>query len=242
MRLDRYLCQSLGCSRSEAKILLKSKRITCNGEMIKSASHHVRDDEEICLDEQPLQLPTFTYWMVHKPAGVVCANEDTEHHTVFDLLPPELAVSPLGTVHCVGRLDLDTTGLVLITDDGQWSHRVTSPNADCPKRYQVELKTPFAEPEQAIQQFAEGVQLHNEPKLTAPAALSVDGVTATVEISEGRYHQVKRMFAAVDNRVVGLHRDRIGPIELDPMLDEGEYRHLTDEEIAFFMPDTANVG
>lgn len=243
MRLDRYLSQSLSCSRSEAKILLKSKRVECNGEVIKSSSHQVQEHEQITLDQQPLSLPTFSYWMLYKPAGVVCANEDTEHPTVFDLLPAELSFSPLGTVHCVGRLDLDTTGLVLITDDGQWSHRVTSPNAECSKRYQVQLKVPFENPESVVEQFKQGLQLNNEFKLTAPAELQIQSENeATVEISEGRYHQVKRMFAAVGNRVVGLHRDRIGPIELDLMMDEGEYRHLTDEEIAYFMPVTSDVS
>ncbi|WP_049097636.1 16S rRNA pseudouridine(516) synthase RsuA, partial [Klebsiella michiganensis] len=133
--------------------------------------------------------------------------------------------------HAAGRLDIDTTGLVLMTDDGQWSHRITSPRHHCEKTYLVTLENPLDE--STAEQFAKGVQLHNEKDLTKPAVLEV--VTPTevrLTISEGRYHQVKRMFAAVGNHVVGLHRERIGDIALDASLAPGEYRPLTAEEIA----------
>jgi pseudouridine synthase len=129
------------------------------------------------------------------------------------------------------HLDIDTTGLVLMTDDGQWSHRITSPRHHCEKTYRVMLESPVSD--STAQQFADGVQLHNEKDLTRPAVLEVITPTEVrLTISEGRYHQVKRMFAAVGNRVVGLHRERIGAIALDDDLEPGEYRPLTAEEIA----------
>lgn len=134
-------------------------------------------------------------------------------------------------LHAAGRLDIDTTGLVLMTDDGQWSHRITSPRHHCEKTYLVTLESPVSD--DTAEQFTKGVQLHNEKDLTKPALLDVLTPTEVrLTISEGRYHQVKRMFAAVGNRVVGLHRERIGEIALDPELEPGEYRPLTEEEIA----------
>ena len=134
-------------------------------------------------------------------------------------------------LHAAGRLDIDTTGLVLMTDDGQWSHRITSPRHHCEKTYLVELENPLEEG--VAEQFAKGVQLHNEKDLTKPAVLEVITPTEVrLTISEGRYHQVKRMFAAVGNHVVGLHRERIGDITLDASLEPGEYRPLTEDEIA----------
>ena len=134
-------------------------------------------------------------------------------------------------LHAAGRLDIDTTGLVLMTDDGQWSHRITSPRHHCEKTYLVTLESPVAD--DTAEQFARGVQLHNEKDLTKPAVLEVITPTQVrLTISEGRYHQVKRMFAAVGNHVVELHRERIGAIKLDDDLEPGEYRPLTEDEIA----------
>lgn len=133
-------------------------------------------------------------------------------------------------LHAAGRLDIDTTGLVLMTDDGQWSHRITSPRHHC-ENLSGDPESPVADDTAA--QFAKGVQLHNEKYLTKPATLEViTPVQVRLTISEGRYHQVKRMFAAVGNRVVELHRERIGAITLDENLAPGEYRPLTEEEIA----------
>lgn len=134
-------------------------------------------------------------------------------------------------LHAAGRLDIDTTGLVLMTDDGQWSHRITSPKHHCEKTYLVTLEHPVAE--DTAEQFAVGVQLHNEATLTKPAQLEViEPQLVRLTISEGRYHQVKRMFGAVGNRVAALHRERIGAIVMDEDLAPGEYRPLTEEEIA----------
>ena len=167
------------------------------------------------------------YFMLNKPQGYVCSTEDPDHPTVLYFLDEPVAYK----LHAAGRLDIDTTGLVLMTDDGQWSHRITSPRHHCEKTYLVTLENPLSA--DTAEQFAKGVQLHNEKDLTKPAVLEeVTPTEVRLTISEGRYHQVKRMFAAVGNRVVGLHRERIGEIALDPTLEPGEYRPLTEEEIA----------
>ncbi|MGL6146861.1 MAG: pseudouridine synthase, partial [Plesiomonas sp.] len=133
-------------------------------------------------------------------------------------------------LHPAGRLDIDTTGLVLLTDDGQWSHRITSPRHHCEKTYLVTLADPVDA--SAIALFAEGVQLRSEPDLTRPAVLELLGShQARLTITEGKYHQVKRMFAAIGNKVTALHRECVGGIALDSNLAEGEYRRLTDDEV-----------
>jgi 16S rRNA pseudouridine516 synthase len=165
--------------------------------------------------------------MLNKPQGYVCSTDDPDHPTVLYFLEEPTAYK----LHAAGRLDIDTTGLVLMTDDGQWSHRITSPRHHCEKTYLVTLESPLADDTAA--QFTAGVQLHNEKDLTKPATLEVvSECQVRLTISEGRYHQVKRMFAAVGNHVVALHRERIGAIVMDEDLGEGEYRPLTAEEIA----------
>ena len=165
--------------------------------------------------------------MLNKPHGYVCSTDDPDHPTILYFLDEPVAHK----LHAAGRLDIDTTGLVLMTDDGQWSHRITSPRHHCEKTYLVALESPLAEGTAEL--FAKGVQLHNEKDLTKPAVLEVITPTEVrLTISEGRYHQVKRMFAAVGNHVVGLHRERIGDIQLDESLAPGEYRPLTEAEIA----------
>ncbi len=150
------------------------------------------------------------YFMLNKPQGYVCSTDDPDHPTVLYFLDEPVAWK----LHAAGRLDIDTTGLVLMTDDGQWSHRITSPRHHCEKTYLVTLESPVAD--DTAEQFAKGVQLHNEKDLTKPAVLEVITPTQVrLTISEGRYHQVKRMFAAVGNHVVELHRERIGGITLD---------------------------
>jgi 16S rRNA pseudouridine516 synthase len=166
--------------------------------------------------------------MLHKPAGCVCATADREHRTVLDLLGAERASG----LHIAGRLDIDATGLVLLTDDGDWSHRLTSPRHSFPKTYRVTLDAPLGAQAATLRA---GVALRNEPRRCAPAALEPLGDNRwRVTIREGKYHQVKRMFAAVGNHVVALHRERIGRVALDPRLAPGEFRALTPDEIASF--------
>ncbi len=228
MRLDKFISQQLGVSRAIAGREIRAQRITIDGEVVRDASFKLNLDHQVEFDGNPLnQQNGPRYFMLNKPQGYVCSTEDPDHPTVLYFLDVPVAHK----LHAAGRLDIDTTGLVLMTDDGQWSHRITSPRHHCEKTYLVTLESPVAD--DTAEQFAHGVQLHNEKDLTKPARLDVITPTEVrLTISEGRYHQVKRMFAAVGNRVTGLHRERIGEIELDQDLEPGEYRPLTEQEIA----------
>jgi len=228
MRLDKFISQQLGVSRAIAGREIRAQRITIDGEVVRDASFKLNPDHQVEFDGNPLnQQNGPRYFMLNKPQGYVCSTEDPDHPTVLYFLDVPVAHK----LHAAGRLDIDTTGLVLMTDDGQWSHRITSPRHHCEKTYLVTLESPVAD--DTAEQFAHGVQLHNEKDLTKPARLDVITPTEVrLTISEGRYHQVKRMFAAVGNRVTGLHRERIGEIELDQDLEPGEYRPLTEQEIA----------
>jgi 16S rRNA pseudouridine516 synthase len=168
--------------------------------------------------------------MMHKPAGVVCSHREPGR-SVYELLPPRWR-SRTPALSSVGRLDLDTTGLLLITDDGEFLHRVISPRSHAPKRYVARLGKSLAGTESEI--FARGdLLLEGEDRPLAPAGLEVlDPFTARLTLTEGRYHQVKRMFAAVGNHVTALHRDRIGALALPPDLMPGAWRRLTPVECA----------
>ena len=226
MRLDQYLASGTGLSRKDAKRAITGKRVQVNGQLCRSTSANINTGDSVLLDGEPVTLPGELYLMLHKPAGVISATTDSNQPTALDLLPPELARQ----VHIAGRLDKDTTGLLLITSDGQWSHRVTSPRRDCPKTYRVQLAEPLtAEARQALEQ---GIQLNGEDTATRPAqVLACSEQEIELTISEGRYHQVKRMLAAVGNHVTALHRQRIGAIELDAGLAPGQFRELTRSEI-----------
>lgn len=234
LRLDKFLCDCTELTRSLAKKVIHKGRVTVNGSVTKDAGHWVKDEDEVCLDGNRLSLRGPMYIMLHKPAGFTCSTQEETHPSALDLLD----VDKPDALHFAGRLDVDTTGLVLITDDGQWSHRVTSPRHGCDKRYRVELADPIGT--DLIPVFAEGIVLRGEETPTLPATLELipdtslpDGQTrqAWLTLQEGRYHQVKRMFGAVGNRVVNLHRDQIGPVRLDPELAPGEWRYLTEDEI-----------
>ncbi|WP_207062546.1 16S rRNA pseudouridine(516) synthase RsuA [Motiliproteus sp. SC1-56] len=228
-RLDRFVSQGTSLSRSQARKAIVGGRVTVDGERVRDAAFAVTPNAKVALEGEVLCLRKPLYLMLNKPAGVVSATRDGEHMTVLDLLPPALREG----LHPAGRLDRDTTGLVLLSDDGDWTHRVTAPRRQCTKRYRVTLAEPLVADAEA--RFAAGLLLRNDPKPTRPATLErVDNRHALVSISEGRYHQVKRMFAALGNRVVALHRDRIGTLSLDPALKPGEYRPLTEQEVNSF--------
>ncbi|WP_139215065.1 16S rRNA pseudouridine(516) synthase RsuA [Oceanisphaera psychrotolerans] len=226
MRLDRFLCESTGLTRSVAKKALHRGDVTVDGLVVKKSDQQI-NGQEVRLEGRLLVAPGPRYLLLHKPAGYISSTQDEDHPCVLQLLPPELRRG----LQCAGRLDVDTTGLLLLTDDGQWSHRLRSPKKACNKVYQVDLSDPLAS--DVTQRFAEGVELHGEDKATLPATLEVLTPTRVLlTIQEGKYHQVKRMFAAVGNHVMGLHRLQIGDIVLDDSLAPGEWRHLTAEEIA----------
>ncbi|MEZ5530420.1 MAG: 16S rRNA pseudouridine(516) synthase RsuA [Porticoccaceae bacterium] len=226
MRLDRFISNTSDYSRSQVKQLVREGQVLINGQPATSPSTPVSDADQVTVDGMALSTPAPRYLMLHKPVGVVSATKDSEHPTALDLLdeprPEQLQIA--------GRLDIDTTGLLLITDDGQWNHRITSPRSDCRKTYLVELAEPLRA--ELVKKFHDGLWLNGEKRRCLPADLEITGEhCARLTISEGKYHQVKRMFAAVGNQVTELHRVRVGEIELDPALEPGEYRPLTQQEI-----------
>lgn len=230
MRLDKFIAEQTGLTRSQAAKALKSGVVSVNEEIEKSGARKVSAEDIIRYEGELLEwLEGGQYFMLYKPQGYVCSHDDGEYPTVFQFFDYPL----MNKLHTAGRLDVDTTGLVLLTDDGQWSHRITSPKHHCEKTYLVTL----ADPVEAFyaQQLAEGILLRGEKEPCLPAKMEIlDDYNVNLTISEGRYHQVKRMFAALGNKVEALHRWRIGDIVLDESLEEGEYRGLSDEEIGSF--------
>lgn len=226
MRLDKLIAQSTAFSRAQAKGIIRGGKVTVNGEVAKSGAIKLDDDAIVEYMGVSIKKPEPQYIMFNKPAGVVCANVDEDHETVFD----KLFLPRMDTLHIAGRLDIDTTGLILITDDGQWSHKITSPKHNHEKTYLIDLDTAITEKQ--IRILTEGVQLKSEAKRSLPAKVEVvSDLQIKMTITEGKYHQVKRMMAAVGNHVVKLHRQQIGTIELDAALKPGEWRKLTLDEI-----------
>ncbi|MDG2961945.1 16S rRNA pseudouridine(516) synthase RsuA [Exercitatus varius] len=227
MRLDKFIAEQTGLTRSQSARALRQGAVTVNGEAEKNGARKVSAQDEILFDGEPLQwLEGFQYFMLNKPQGYVCSHDDGDYPTVYQFFDYPLA----GKLHTAGRLDADTTGLVLLTDDGQWSHRVTSPKHHCEKTYLVTLADPVESNYQAA--CEQGILLRGEKEPTKPAKLEIiDDYNVNLTISEGRYHQVKRMFAALGNKVEALHRWRVGPVLLDDRLAEGEFRPLTRQEI-----------
>ena len=226
MRLDKYLCHSTGLTRSRAQGMIRSGQVTVNGEVVKDTSYKLPADAVVTWRDQTVQLSGKRYYMLNKPVDVVCATTDAQHRTVLDLLGGENTKG----LHVAGRLDIDTTGLVLLSDDGDWTHRITSPKHECSKTYRVSLAEPVDE--SLTGRFAEGIELRNEEKKTRPAGLEIITPTEVrLTIGEGKYHQVKRMFAAVGNKVLALHRERIGALVLDPDLEPGQWRELSKAEV-----------
>ncbi|MDP2226687.1 MAG: pseudouridine synthase [Moraxellaceae bacterium] len=231
MRLDKFVAHATPHSRSEVRRLLKSGRLCVNGESVRDAGLGLADTDVVTLDGAVLVLRGPRYFMLHKPLGVVSATTDGGHATVLDLLR---GVERDG-LHVAGRLDADSTGLVLISDDGTWSHRVMSPGRH-EKRYRVRTARPIS-PDTAPR-FAAGLALRGEEdQPTRPARLEQTGdCEALVWLQEGRYHQLRRMFAAVGNHVESLHREAVAGIELDTALAAGEWRALAPAEIALALP------
>jgi 16S rRNA pseudouridine516 synthase len=229
MRLDRFLSHATDLTRRQAQGAIRAGEVRVDGVPVRDPGMHVAGDADVEYASQSLALPGPRYFMLHKPEGVVCATRAERHRTVIDLLE----VLNADDLHICGRLDVDATGLVLITDDGEWSHRVTAPRHKFPKTYRVTLAEPLGE--QAAHHLERGVFLKEEKHRCLPAALERLGDTdVRLTLTEGKYHQVKRMFAAVGNHVVALHRERIGAVALDPDLPPGAARALTPEEIESF--------
>lgn len=228
MRLDKLLANATTLSRSKVKSMIKKNSVTVNAIVNTDPACKVTLNDKVRINGQLVEFPRDRYFLLHKPAGYICSAADEEYPSALKIL----SLSETKDFHFAGRLDQDTTGLVLITNDGDWSHRVTSPRKKCQKTYKVWLKSPISERQK--RQLENGVLLKNESKPTLPARVeTVGSQIINLSLSEGRYHQVKRMLAAVDNRVIRLHRESIGRLCLGE-LKEGEWRELTPQEIDWF--------
>lgn len=226
LRLDKYICESTELTRNEAKKLLKMGLVTVDDSVVKNSAMKVHEDQIVAIEGEEISPRGLRYIMLHKPENFICSNVDEIHPSINHLIDLDKAFE----LNTVGRLDVDTTGLVLLSDDGKWSHQITSPKKSCPKCYQVVTATQISE--EQIKLLEEGVLLRGEDEPTKPAKVEkVTDYQILLTISEGKYHQVKRMLAAVGNKVVELHRISIGSIELDSELEEGQWRYLTEEEI-----------
>ena len=228
MRLDKLTASASELSRSEAARAIKKGFVQVNGRVAKNAKDNVDPlQDEVTLYDEVLFYREFVYLMLNKPQGYICSTKDEKKQTVLELLPKIMACRE---PHSCGRLDIDTTGLVLLTDDGSWSYGITSPKKKCIKTYFVNSAEELSEED--IQALEEGVMLDGEDKLTLPAQLKKLGdCYYELKIMEGRFHQIKRMFIARDNMVVKLHRHSIGLITLDEDLAEGDFRELSADEV-----------
>ena len=227
MRLDRAAALS-GLTRAEAKRAVASGRVRVKGAVIRDAATQA-DPADVTVDDVPVQAGE-VYMMVHKPAGVLTATEDRRLPTVADLLPEPVRKRNPGPV---GRLDRDVTGLVIMTTDGQLAHRLISPKWKAEKVYRARCAGRLTEAD--VARFAGGVALSDfTAKPAGLAVIAADDAesVADVTLTEGKFHQVKRMFAAVGHPLIGLHRLRIGCVTLDDALAPGECRPLTEEEVA----------
>lgn len=225
-RLDRLISALTGINRKDVRALLASSRVLLDGKPARDISHPVDQFSHLCLDGKVLQARKRKYLMLNKPAGVVSATRDDEHRTVVDLLES----GQTGDLHIAGRLDFNSTGLLLLTNDGQWSRRLAAPEQGVPKVYRVTLEQPLSDA--YVQAFADGMYLAYEGITTRPAGLTIlSARCAEVVLMEGRYHQIKRMFGQFDNRVLTLHRVAIGGLSLDTRLALGQSRELRPLEL-----------
>lgn len=222
LRLDKYLANSRAGSRSEVKEYIRKGRVTVNGTVCRDNSRYIEETDEVCLDGKRIVYKEHVYYMLNKPAGVVSATEDPVERTVIELFPPELRKG----LFPVGRLDKDSVGLLIITDDGEFAHRFTSPSGHVDKRYLIRTDQPLCVED--AKKFSEGITLADGTTLKS-AKLEIsenDPCQAEVTISEGKYHQIKRMIASCGKTVTYLKRLSMGDITLDPDLEEGEFKEL----------------
>jgi len=232
MRLDKFLVACAVGSRTEVKNFLKSGRVTVNGKKEKSAKLQIDEEtDEICFDGQKLDYEEFVYYMMNKPQGVISATEDPKHKTVLDLLDDYARAKE---VFPVGRLDIDTHGLLLLTNDGKLAHALLSPKRHVDKTYLAQVKGIMTDTD--VETFAKGIPLKDFT--CQPAKLELvsidtekDQSLVRVTIAEGKFHQVKRMVAYCGKEVVDLQRLTMGTLTLDENLKRGEWRRLTKEEL-----------
>ena len=226
-RLDKFLCDLNIGTRSQVKSFIQKGMVTVNDVIVKKSECKVSESDIICFQGQILSSEEYSYYMLHKPAGIISATEDSMHQTVLDYFKEE----PCKNLYPVGRLDKDTEGLLLITNDGELGHRLLSPRHHIPKTYYVELLKQINSDD--VSRLEEGIDI-GEKRLTLPAKIQIlTNKTLYITITEGKFHQIKRMFEAVDNNVQYLKRISMGELRLDATLPIGQYRRLTSEEISY---------
>jgi 16S rRNA pseudouridine516 synthase len=245
MRLDRFLADMNAGSRSDLKKLIRRGSVVCNGKTVTDPGAQVSAGDRVECCGKTIVYNIYEYYMMNKPAGVLTATEDRKQRTVLDLLGSDRRRD----LFPVGRLDKDTEGLLLLTNDGQLAHRLLSPGKHVKKLYLAGLDAPVTEG--MVRRFAEGIEIGDDPahgrsiitrpaELTAPEDAKTPGNYVTVGIFEGRFHEIKKMFAATGRQVLSLKRLSMGPLTLDPALAPGESRKLTAEEIDSLYRETAS--
>lgn len=227
MRLDKFIAETLKVSRKDAKILIKKKLVKINGEIVKDDGYNVLLDKDIVTYlDQELKYEQYIYLLMHKPQGYVCARIDNLHKTVMELVPQEYLVKDLTTV---GRLDIDTEGVLLLTNDGQLVHNLTSPNHEVLKTYYVEFSGVLVS--NAQEMVTKGMEI--DDYITKPGKLNIlSNYQAEITINEGKFHQVKKMFEKLNTKVTYLKRIKFANIVLDS-LELGMIRKLSKEEIEY---------
>lgn len=237
MRLDRFVAKVTAFKRSDVRLLIAQKRLRVDGQLAPAADFSIDQFSTVSLDEQVVHCYQAQYFMLNKPAGVVSATSDDEHKTVIDLFRAQYSggygeyfSNAADDLHIAGRLDFNSTGLVLLTNDGAWSRALSAPASRVKKTYLVSLAKPLTE--EYVQAFTNGMEFPFEGITTLPATLKIlTDYTAEVGLYEGRYHQIKRMFGRFQNEVLSLARTHVGSVKLDAMLADGHSRALTLAEL-----------
>lgn len=232
IRLDKYLADMSIGTRQEVKKYIRQGRVKINEDIIKKPEYKIREDEDkVAFDGATVAYETFEYYMLNKPAGVISATEDKRDKTVLDLIKEKKRKD----LFPVGRLDKDTEGLLLITNDGALAHRLLSPKKHVDKCYYAKISGGVTEDDVRVFKERINIGTQEEPEWTMPAELKIleKGTVSRIRLTirEGKFHQVKRMFLAVGKEVVYLKRERMGALVLDEELAPGEYRKLTDSEL-----------
>ena len=233
-RLDKFISSQTSLSRKDAGRAIRDKRVAVNGDIIRAVDTKIDPKTDtITLDGQAITYQQYVYYMMNKPMGAVSATEDRSERTVLDLLPADLRRDGLFPA---GRLDKDTTGLLILTDDGDYAHRMLSPKKHVDKTY---IATLDREPDASVSaSFAEGITLTDGTACKEGQAVCLGNHRVRVTIHEGKYHQVKRMFAALGYKVTALERIRIGGLTLDSSLQKGDVRPLSADEAALVFADS----
>lgn len=225
-RLDKLVCDLFKVTRKQAKSDIAAGNITVNGQVMRKSAEHFSVTDEIARLGVVGTYQKYVYIMMNKPAGVLSATRDKHLKTALDLLGEQMRQRDL---FVAGRLDKNTTGFLLITNDGDFAHNILSPKKHIEKTYIATLRDPIGE--EAVERFAKGIELSDF--VCKPAKLEIlDTHVAKIKVIEGKFHQIKRMFAALGNEVLELHRSAMGKLKLDPQLKEGQARYLTAQELS----------